>query len=241
MTAAYRPIRSYVLRQGRVTGAQRRAHAELLPRFGIGFTREPLDLARVFGRAAPRILEIGFGMGETTADISAQHPENDYLGIEVHTPGVGGLLKRVAERGLANVRVIQHDAVEVLEHMISPASLDGAHIFFPDPWPKKRHHKRRLLQAPFIELLATRMKPGAYLHVATDWEDYAHQILEVLSANPLLVNTADGFAPRPAYRPLTKFEQRGLKLGHRVWDLVFRRRIAGPPSVQGRAAGDQRG
>ena len=223
-SSSHHPIRSYVLRQGRVTGAQRRAHAELLPRFGIGFAREPLDLTRVFGRSAPTILEIGFGMGETTADISAQHPENDYLGIEVHTPGVGGLLKRVAERGLANVRVIQHDAVEVLEHMISPASLDGAHIFFPDPWPKKRHHKRRLIQPPFVRLLVERLKPGAYLHLCTDWEDYAKQMLEVLSAEPLLANTADGYAPRPEWRPQTKFEARGLKLGHGVRDLVFRRR-----------------
>lgn len=224
MTLLRRPIRSYVLRQGRVTEAQRRARDELLPRLGLPFSRERLDLDRAFGRAAPRILEIGFGMGETTAQIAAAHPETDYLGIEVHTPGVGSLLKRAAALGLANVRVIQHDAVEVVEHMIAPASLDGVHIFFPDPWPKKRHHKRRLVQAPFIELLATRMKPGAYLHIATDWEDYARQILEVLSGEPLLVNTADGFAPRPDHRPLTKFEARGLRLGHRVWDVLFRRR-----------------
>ena len=223
MATPHRPIRSYVLRQGRLTDAQRRARDELLPRFGVPFARERLDLGRVFGRAAPKILEIGFGMGETTARIAADHPENDYLGIEVHTPGVGGLLKHAAALGLANVRVIQHDAVEVLEHMIPPASLDGVHVFFPDPWPKKRHHKRRLIQSPFIRLLTSRMKADAYLHVATDWEDYAQQILEVLSAEPLLSNTADGFAPRPAYRPLTKFESRGLKLGHRVWDVVFRR------------------
>ena len=223
MTAARRPIRSYVLRQGRVTDAQRRARESLLPRFGIPFSRGPLDLDRAFGRAAPKILEIGFGMGETTADIAARHPDHDYLGVEVHTPGVGGLLKRITDLGLGNVRVIQHDAVEVLDHMIPPASLAGVHLFFPDPWPKKRHHKRRLVQAPFIELLATRMKPGAYLHIATDWEDYARQILEVLEAEPRLVNTAEGFAPRPEYRPLTKFEQRGLKLGHKVWDVVFRR------------------
>lgn len=219
-----RPIRSFVLRQGRVTDAQRRACEQWLPRFGIAYAEAPLDFDRAFGRAAPRILEIGFGMGETTADIAARHPENDYLGIEVHTPGVGSLLKRVAERELANVRVIQHDAVEVLEHMIAPQSLDGVHVFFPDPWPKKRHHKRRLLQPTFVRLLASRMKPGAYLHVATDWEDYALQILDVLSGEPLLANTADGFAPRPAHRPLTKFENRGLKLGHRVWDVVSRRR-----------------
>jgi tRNA (guanine-N7-)-methyltransferase len=221
---SYRPIRSFVLRQGRVTDAQRRACETLLPRFGIPYSREPLDLGRVFRRAAPRILEIGTGMGETSALIAAAHPEHDYIGIEVHTPGVGSLLNRVVELGLANVRVIQHDAVEVLRDMIAPAALDGVHVFFPDPWPKKRHHKRRLVQPPFIALLASRMKPGAYVHVATDWEDYANQILEVLSAEPLLVNTADGFAPRPAWRPQTKFELRGLRLGHRVWDVVFRRR-----------------
>lgn len=218
-----RTIRSYVLRQGRVTGAQQRACDELLPRIGIPYSREPLDLDRAFGRASPKILEIGFGMGETTARIAADHPQNDYLGIEVHTPGVGSLLKRAAELGLTNIRVIQHDAVEVVERMIPPGSLDGAHIFFPDPWPKKRHHKRRLIQPPFVALLASRMKHGAYVHVATDWEDYAQQIMEVLSAEPLLANTADGYAPRPGHRPLTKFENRGLKLGHGVWDLVFRR------------------
>jgi tRNA (guanine-N7-)-methyltransferase len=219
-----RPIRSYVLRQGRVTDAQRRACAALLPRYGIPYAETALDLNRVFGRAAPKILEIGFGMGETTARIAASHPQNDYLGIEVHTPGVGGLLLRVAELALANVRVIQHDAVDVIERMIAPASLDGVHVYFPDPWPKKRHHKRRLIQPPFASLLASRMKPGAYLHVATDWEDYAQQVLDVLAAEPLLVNAADGFAPRPEWRPQTKFEARGLKLGHRVWDLLFLRK-----------------
>jgi tRNA (guanine-N7-)-methyltransferase len=218
-----RPIRSYVLRQGRLTPAQGRAHAELLPRFGVLYTQERLDLAEAFGRAAPNILEIGFGMGDTTAQVAAAHPENDYLAVEVHTPGVGSLLLRIADLGLSNVRIVQHDAVEVLEHMIAPGTLAGVHVFFPDPWPKKRHHKRRLIQPPFVTLLASRMKPGAYLHVATDWEDYASQILEVLSAEPLLVNTADGYAPRPDYRPLTKFESRGLKLGHRVWDIIFRR------------------
>jgi len=223
MSAPHHPIRSYVLRQGRVTAAQRRAREELLPRFGVPFSHSPLDLDHIFGRAAPRVLEIGFGMGETTADIASRHPGTDYLGVEVHTPGVGGLLKRIAGLGLTNVRVIQHDAVEVLERMIPPASLDGVHVFFPDPWPKKRHHKRRLIQPVFVSLLATRMKPGAYLHAATDWKDYAQWILETLSAEPLLANTADAYAPRPEYRPLTKFENRGLKLGHGVWDVVFRR------------------
>lgn len=224
MNAPRRPIRSYVLRQGRVTGAQQRARETLLPRFGIPYSRAPLNFDRVFGRAAPRILEIGFGMGETTARIAAQHPENDYLGIEVHGPGVGGLLKRVEELGLTNVRVIQHDAAEVVEAMIPPVSLDGVHVFFPDPWPKKRHHKRRLLQAPFVALLASRMKAGAYAHAATDWEDYAQRILEVFSAEPLLENSCGGFAPRPESRPQTKFESRGLRLGHRVWDVLFRRK-----------------
>ena len=223
MITRHRTIRSYVLRQGRVTTAQQRACEELLPRYGVPYSQTPLDLDRVFGRAAPKILEIGFGMGETMADIAMRHPENDYLGIEVHAPGVGSLLNRIAGLGIANVRVIRHDAVEVLEHMLAPQSLAGAHVFFPDPWPKKRHHKRRLIQPPFARLLASRLKPGAHLHVATDWEDYARQILEVLSAEPLLANTAAGFAPRPDYRPLTKFENRGLKLGHGVWDIVFRR------------------
>jgi tRNA (guanine-N7-)-methyltransferase len=211
-----------------MTNAQRRACEELLPVYGVPFAPAPLDLGKSFGRAAPRILEIGFGMGETTAAIAQQHPENDYLGIEVHGPGVGGLLQRVAALGLKNVRVIQHDAVEVLQQMIAPAAFDGVHLFFPDPWPKKRHHKRRLLQPAFAALLASRMKSGAYLHAATDWEDYAAQMLEVLAAEASLKNTAAGFAERPASRPQTKFEGRGLKLGHKVWDLVFRK-IRGNP------------
>ena len=211
-----------MLRQGRISNAQRRAHTELLPAYGVPFSPGPVDLDRVFGRAAPKILEIGFGMGETTAAIAQQHPENDYLGVEVHTPGVGSLLARIAELRLANVRVVQHDAVEVLERMIAPASLDCVHLFFPDPWPKKRHHKRRLIQPPFVSLLVSRMKPGALLHACTDWEDYAAQILQVLSTEAALANTAAGYADRPATRPQTKFERRGLGLGHRVWDLVFR-------------------
>lgn len=195
-----------------------------MPRWGIPYAAAPLDLDRVFGRTAPRILEIGFGMGETTALIAAAHPENDYLGIEVHTPGVGSLLKEIAERGLANVRIIQHDAVPVLRDMIPPGSLAAAHIFFPDPWPKKRQQKRRLIQAPLVQLLASRLAPGGVVHAATDWEEYAAQMLDVLSAEPLLENTAPGYAPRPEYRPQTKFESRGLRLGHGVWDLVFRRR-----------------
>ncbi len=211
------------MRQGRVSKAQRRAHTELLPVYGVPFSTIPLDLERLFGRAAPRILEIGFGMGETTAAIAREHPENDYLGIEVHTPGVGSLLKRIADLRLENLRIVQHDAVEVVEHMIAPAALAGVHVFFPDPWPKKRHHKRRLIQPAFVALLASRMKPGACVHTCTDWEEYAERMLEVLSAEPALRNTASGYANRPEARPETKFERRGLALGHRVWDLVFRK------------------
>jgi tRNA (guanine-N7-)-methyltransferase len=221
--SAVRSIRSFVLRQGRITEAQRRSYEALLPVWGIPYRPQPLDLDQAFGRAAPKVLEIGFGMGEGTAAIARSHPQNDYLAVEVHTPGVGSLLRRIAESGIANVRVIQHDAVEVLTHMLAPACLDAVHVFFPDPWPKKRHHKRRLIQPEFSALAASRLKPGGILHVATDWEDYARHILAVLSAEPLLENTAEGFAPRPEYRPLTKFESRGMRLGHEVWDIVFRR------------------
>ncbi len=219
--SSHPPIRSFVLRQGRVSNAQRRAVDTLLSVHGIAYAPDALAFEQVFGRRAPTILEIGFGMGETTAQIAQAHPENNYLAIEVHTPGVGSLLKLIAEEGLSNLRLIQHDAVEVLEHMIAPASLAGAHIFFPDPWPKKRHHKRRLIQPAFVALLASRLAPGAYVHAATDWQEYAEQILAVFAAEPALANTAPGFAPRPDYRPLTKFESRGLKLGHGVWDVIF--------------------
>ncbi len=218
-----RRIRSYVLRQGRVSNAQQRSLDTLLPRFGIPFAPELLDLDTAFGRAAPKILEIGFGMGETTAAIALAHPQNDYLAIEVHSPGVGSLLKQIGEMGLTNIRVIQHDAVDVLQRMIADQALDGVHIYFPDPWHKARHKKRRLIQPPLVALLTQKLKPGGYIHVATDWQDYAEQVLAVLSAEPLLQNTADGYAPRPAYRPLTKFEQRGLRLGHGVWDMLFQR------------------
>ncbi|MFH1044253.1 MAG: tRNA (guanosine(46)-N7)-methyltransferase TrmB [Pseudomonadota bacterium] len=217
------PMRSFVLRQGRVSNAQRRAVDTLLSVYGIAYAPGALPFEQAFGRRAPVILEIGFGMGETTARIAQAHPENNYLGIEVHTPGVGALLKRIAELGLSNIRIIQHDAVEVLEHMIAPAALAGAHIFFPDPWPKKRHHKRRLIQPGLVALLASRLAPDAYLYAATDWQEYAEQILAVFSAEPALANTAPGFAPRPDYRPLTKFESRGLKLGHGVWNVIFRK------------------
>ncbi len=218
-----RSIRSFVLRQGRMSPAQVRAYEDLLPRLGIEYATEPLDFVQIFGREAPVIVEIGFGMGETTARIAEAMPGTNFLGLEVHAPGVGALLKLVAEKHLANVRVIRHDAVEVMQNMIAPASLAGIHIFFPDPWPKARHHKRRLIQSAFVALLASRLAPGGYLHCATDWEEYAQQMLEVLSANPQLINTANGFAAKPAYRPLTKFEARGLKLGHGVRDVLFRR------------------
>ncbi|MHB8915559.1 MAG: tRNA (guanosine(46)-N7)-methyltransferase TrmB [Thiobacillus sp.] len=217
-------IRSFVLRAGRVGPGQARALAELGPQFVLPYQKQPLNLNHLFNRAAPKILEIGFGMGEGMADIAQAHPENDYLGVEVHTPGVGALLKQLGERGLSNVRIVQHDAVEVLSQMLPPASLYGAHVFFPDPWHKTRHHKRRLIQPPLVRLLATRLAPGGYLHLATDWEDYAVQMLAVLRAEPTLVNSASDYALRPESRPLTKFEARGLRLGHGVWDLLFKRR-----------------
>lgn len=219
-----RGIKSFVLRAGRMGTGQQRALETLGPRFVLPYAPVPLDAAAVFGRPAPLVLEIGFGMGQATAEIAAARPETDFLGVEVHTPGVGALLKRIGETGLANLRIVQHDAVEVLEHMLAPGSLAGVHIFFPDPWHKKKHNKRRLIQPAFVNKLVTRLAPGGYLHCATDWQPYAEQMLEVLTAEPALVNTAQGYAPKPAYRPLTKFEQRGLNLGHGVWDLVFTRR-----------------
>ena len=201
--------------------AQKRAYDTALNQWGIVYTPALLNPPEQFGRNAPTILEIGFGMGRTTADIAEAHPENNYLGVEVHTPGVGSLLKEIQVRNLTNIRIIQHDAVEVLTHMIADASLAGVHIYFPDPWPKKRQNKRRLIQPPLISLLAQKLAPGGYLHCATDWEDYATQILEVLSAESALKNTTEGFAPRPEWRPTTKFEQRGINLGHGVWDMVF--------------------
>lgn len=219
-----RSIRSYVMRAGRTTEGQARALATLGPRFVLPYQEQVLDCEAVFGRRAPTILEIGFGMGDATAHIAALRPQHDFIGCEVHEPGVGALLKRIGEQGLTNLRIVQHDAVEVLDHMIAPASLAGVHIFFPDPWHKKRHHKRRLIQPPLVAKLASRLAPGGYLHCATDWEPYAQQILDVLSGEPALQNTAESYAEKPAYRPLTKFENRGLKLGHGVWDVVFTRR-----------------
>lgn len=214
-------IRSFVTRAGRLSTAQARSLETLGPQFCIPFEKAPLDLEQAFGRVAPTIFEIGFGMGETSATIAAVMPDKNFIGVEVHTPGVGSLLKQIGEQQLGNMRLIQHDAFEVLTHMIAPASLAGIHVFFPDPWHKARHNKRRLIQAPLVQLLASRMATGAYLHCATDWEEYALQMLEVLSAEAALQNTAEGFAPSPTYRPVTKFENRGIKLGHGVWDLVF--------------------
>lgn len=252
-------IRSFVLRAGRTTAGQQRALDELGPRFLIPYQESLLDLQAAFaGSSNSKILEIGFGMGETTAKIAAARPQDDFLAIEVHPPGVGALLKLIGENVLTNLRLIRHDAVEVLQHMIAPNSLDGIHIYFADPWHKKRHHKRRLIQAEFVKLLVARLKPGAYLHLATDWHNYAEQMMLVLNAEPSLVNTSSeqvkletftsddaakqgevsnefkptveqlgalhpAYVERPAYRPITKFETRGIKLGHGVWDLVYKK------------------
>ena len=253
-------IRSFVLRAGRTTAGQQRAIEELGPKFLLPYQSSALNLAVAFGGSAkPKILEIGFGMGETTAKIAALRSDDDFLGIEVHPPGVGALLKLIGENQLTNLRLVRHDAVEVLEQMIAPASLDGIHIYFADPWHKKRHHKRRLIQAEFVRLLVSRLKPGGYLHLATDWHNYAEQMLLVLNAEPILQNTSSdfvkietfdvsdvakpnetpnefkptldhlnalhsGYVERPAYRPVTKFENRGIKLGHGVWDLVYKKK-----------------
>ena len=220
-----RAVRSYVLRAGRMGTGQQRALETLGPQFVLPFTGAPLDFAATFGRTAPVVVEIGFGMGDATAQIAAGAPERDFIGIEVHVPGVGALLKKIDERQLGNLRIFQHDAVEVLRDMVPPDSLAGIHVYFPDPWHKKKHNKRRLIQSPFVALLASRLAPGGYLHCATDWAPYAEQMLEVLGAEPLLANTAEqGYAPRPEWRPLTKFENRGIRLGHGVWDLLFTRR-----------------
>jgi tRNA (guanine-N7-)-methyltransferase len=225
-----RTIKSFVKRAGRTTTGQAKAFEELGPRFLLPYQASAIDLPTVFASTGPVVLEIGFGMGEATAKIAATLPDTHFLCCEVHEPGVGALLKRIGESQLNNIRICAHDAVEVIDHMLPLASLDGVHIFFPDPWHKTKHNKRRLIQAPLIAKLAARLKPGAYIHCATDWQPYAEQILEVLSAEPLLKNRAlathpelAGYAPKPHYRPLTKFENRGIKLGHGVWDLVFER------------------
>ena len=217
------PIRSFVLRAGRMGSGQIRALAELGPRFTLPFAPAAQDWDAHFGRQAPRVLEIGFGMGGATAAVAAAQPGTDFIGIEVHPPGVGALLKLIGETGLQNLRILQHDAVPVLQQMVAPETLAGVHVWFPDPWHKKKHHKRRLIQPAFVATLVQHLAPGGYLHCATDWQPYAQQMLDVLTAEALLANTAPGYAPRPDWRPLTKFENRGLQLGHGVWDLVFKR------------------
>lgn len=223
-----RRIRSFVRREGRLTPGQARALAELWPHYGLDDTDAPMDLAAVFGRDAPAVLEIGFGNGESLAQMAAAAPERNYLGVEVHRPGIGGLLLLLAQGGLENVRVMQRDAVEVLKLNISDAALDAVHLFFPDPWPKKRHHKRRIVQPDFVALVARKLKPGGVFHLATDWQDYAEHMAAVMGASPAFEGLAGPGAgsPRPAHRPETRFERRGRRLGHGVWDLVFRRRPA---------------
>ncbi len=226
MNENHRPIRSFVMRTGRMTSGQARALEALWPRYGVDYSPAPLPLDEVFGRHAPRTLEIGFGNGDHLAALARAHPERDYFGIEVHRPGVGHLFMQVESNSLANVRASDHDAVEVLRNQLAPASLDEVLILFPDPWHKKRHHKRRLIQPPFVELLATRIAKGGVLRLATDWEEYALQMLEVLNgAHALFGNlspTGD-WMPRPEERAPTRFEKRGARLGHGVWDLAFRR------------------
>ena len=219
----HRRIRSFSRRQGRLTSGQQRALDELSPRFGLDPAAGMFDFDTEFGRHRPRVLEIGFGNGTSLAQQAHDNPDTDFIGIEVHRPGVGHLLFELERLTLTNVRVICADAVEVLQHCIPDRSLDGVQIFFPDPWPKTRHHKRRLVQAEFIQIITRKLKTGAILHLATDWQDYAEQMLEVLNTANTLRNTATsgGFVPRPVFRPLTKFEQRGQHLGHGVWDLVF--------------------
>ena len=221
-------IRSFVVRAGRMGTGQVRALETLGPRYVLPYRPQPIDRSAVFGRDAPLVVEVGFGMGAATAAVAAAEPGTDILGIEVHPPGVGALLQRIDGCPLANVRIVQHDAVEVLTHMVEPASLAAVNVWFPDPWPKKRHWKRRLLQPPFVRLVAERLAPGGTLHAATDWEPYAEEMLATFSAEPLLENTGDGFVERPTSRPETKFEARGLRLGHAVRDLVFVRRSTAP-------------
>ncbi|TCT11034.1 tRNA (guanine-N(7)-)-methyltransferase [Paralcaligenes ureilyticus] len=217
-------IRSFVHRRSHITPGQKEALDSLMPLWALPYRAAVLEFDKVFGRHAATILEIGFGMGETTEKIATTRSGDNFLGVEVFNAGVGALLKRIEACGLQNIRIIQHDAVEVVRDMIAPDSLAGIHIYFPDPWPKSRHHKRRLIQPPFIDLLASRLAPGGYIHCATDWENYAQQMLAVLGAEPRLKNSCEGYAPRPDFRPQTKFETRGLRLGHGVWDLIFTRK-----------------
>jgi tRNA (guanine-N7-)-methyltransferase len=226
-----RGVRSFVLRAGRMTDGQQRALERLWPQFGLEFAATACDLAVLFGRVAPRVVEIGFGNGANLVHMASEHPEVDFLGIEVHRPGVGRVLLDIERLGLRNVRVSNHDAVEVLGQQLPEACLDEVLVLFPDPWHKKRHHKRRLLNAPFVALLASRLKPGGLLRAATDWEPYAGAMLEVLGGCARLQNTAGdgGYVPRPESRQPTRFERRGERLGHGVWDLAFRRRDGDPP------------
>ena len=219
-------IRSFVHRRSHITLGQQEALEKLLSKWALPYENRQLDPAAVFGREAPLVLEIGFGMGETTEKIAIARADENFLGVEVFNAGVGAMLKRIEASSLNNVRIVQHDAVEVVRDMIAPNSLAGVHVYFPDPWQKKRHHKRRLIQPAFVALLASRIAPGGYLHCATDWEDYGVQMLDVLSHEPSLENTAEGYAPRPEWRPQTKFETRGMRLGHGVWDVFFKRRAA---------------
>jgi tRNA (guanine-N7-)-methyltransferase len=220
-----RAIRSYVLRAGRITEAQKRALAELLPRYGIPFSPGPVDLDAAFGRRAPRVLEIGIGNGDTLVELATALPATDFIGAEVHPPGIGHCLLAIEARGLTNVRVVAHDAVELLEHMITQASLDEVLLYFPDPWPKKRHHKRRIVQPAFVALVADRLKPGGLFRLATDWEPYAAWMLEILNASPAFANAAaDGGCIERPVRGATRFERRGRRLGHRVFDFEFRKR-----------------
>lgn len=224
-TAPHRAIKSFVLRQGRVTKAQEEALTNLWPVFGIEPSDTPLDFPTLFGRVAPVTLEIGFGNGDSLAQMAAAAPERDFIGIEVHTPGVGHLLKLIGDQGLHNVRVMNTDAVEILQQRIPAHSLDRVQLFFPDPWHKKKHHKRRIVQLPFVGLLASRLQTGGVFHMATDWENYAEYMAEVMQTSPDFVNLASEppYSPRPDTRPLTKFENRGLKLGHGVWDLLYQK------------------
>lgn len=220
-----RAIRSFVTRAGRITPAQERALVTLWPKYGVEAGAQKLDCAGLFGREAPRTIEIGFGNGENLLALARAHPERDYLGVEVHRPGVGRLLLGLEEHGLANVRLICHDAVEVLAQQIAPATVQEILILFPDPWPKKRHHKRRLIQRAFVELAASRLSMGGVLRLATDWQPYALEMLAVLGATAGLANLAGAasYVPRPSERVATRFEKRGVRLGHEVWDLAFRR------------------
>ncbi|MFQ5486973.1 MAG: tRNA (guanosine(46)-N7)-methyltransferase TrmB [Gammaproteobacteria bacterium] len=224
-SAPVRKVRSFVRREGRMTPAQRRALERCWPRYGVAVQDSPLNLDDLFGRQAPRMLEIGCGMGESLLAMAAAHPENDYLAIEVYRPGIGTLMRRLAEAGLDNVRIVNEDAVFVLERMLPVEAFAAIYLFFPDPWPKKRHHKRRIVQPPFIELVRSRLKPGGMLHMATDWQDYAQHMLAVMKQVESFRNIAGAgcCAERPPWRPLTKYEQRGRRLGHQVCDLIFER------------------